>query len=165
MKGIGRKMNFLIKDVGDMKELRQLRNFIYSQNLMYPGYEDWVDRVCVPEIENGWKKGIIVYYYGDVVGNAIYQPHKELPRTRELKNLRIHFQLRRRDLGHFLLRQVEEENKGDFDRIILDANKREEKIIMFLQYCGYRIIGQEHLYDKKDIDVILTKEFDRIPHR
>ena len=152
-------MNFVIKSIKDMKELRQLRNFIYSQHLNYPDYEHWVDKVCIPEIENGWKKGIIAYYNGHVVGNAIYQPHKELPRTREFKNLRIHPELRRRDLGHFLLRQVEEENKEDFDRIILDANTKEKKIIMFLQYCGYKIIGQECLYDKKNLEVIMVKEF------
>ena len=122
-----RKMNFLIKSIKDMKELRQLKKFIYSQNLNYPSYEDWIDKVCIPEIENGWKKGIIVDYDGHVVGNAIYQPYKELPRTRKLKNLRIHPELRRRDLGHFLLRQVEEEDKRNFDRIILDANKKEKK--------------------------------------
>lgn len=152
-------MEYVIRDVGRLKELKLLRNFIYSQHLWYPNYEEWVDYVCVPELESGWKKGIIAYYNGYVVGNAIYQPHKELPKTREIKNIRISPQLRRRDLGHFLLRQVEEENKNEFERIIVDTNTKNKNVIMFFQWCGYKIIGQEYLYDKKNLDVIMVKEF------
>jgi GNAT superfamily N-acetyltransferase len=153
--------DFIIKDIDNTKGIKDLRKFIYSQPFWYPKYDQWVDGVCIPEIEKSYKKGIIAYCNGYVVGNVIYQQHKSLPKTREIKNLRIHPELRRRDLGHFLLRQVEEEQKEQFDRIIIDTNTKRKDMISFLNWCGYNILYKDFLYDKENIDVVLIKEFNK----
>lgn len=154
-------VDFIIRKANDTKELKVLRTFIYSQPFWYPRYDVWVDKICIPEIENGWKTAIMAFCNGYVVGDAIYQQHKELPRTREFKNLRIHPKLRRRDLGHFLLRQVEEEEKETFDRILVDVNTKRKETIAFFQWCGYKILYQDFLYDNQNLDVIMIKEFNK----
>jgi len=148
-----------IRAIADMRDLKQLRVFLLSQALWYPNYEHWVDDVCIPDVDHGHKTAIVAYSDGKVVGDAVFQPHKELPRTREFKNMRINPDFRRRDLGHFLLRQVEEENKGTFDRIVLDVDARQRTVVQFFQFCGYQPIMQMPLYSQHNLDIIMAKEF------
>ncbi len=152
-------LNLEIRTVGDEKDLFRLRDFILSHPLWYPQHDKWVEEVCIPEIETGWKTAVVAYSDRVIIGDAVWQPHKQLPRTREFKNLRVHPDLRRRDLGHFLLRQVEEEGRGTFDRIMLDTDKRNKGMITFLQFCGYQPIMETPLYTGKNVDVIMSKEF------
>ncbi len=152
-------MDFSIRTIGDQKDFKRLRNFMLSQALWYPNYEKWVEDVCMPDLENGWKTGIVAYSNGHLVGDLIFQNHKQLPRTREIKNIRIHPGYRKRDLGHFLLRQAEEENKKEFDRIIADTDTRSEGVIKFLTICGYRPIMQMPLYCSQNLDIVMEKEF------
>jgi len=154
-------LNLCIRTITNKKDLGRLRNYLLHQGLWYPDYEPWVEEVCIPDIEREWKTGILALCDGKVVGDAIYQPHKKLPRTREFKNMRIQSEFRRRDLGHFLLRQVEEEDSKSFDRIILDVDAREERTVHFLQFCGYRPILQQPLYSSHNVDVVMVKEFKR----
>lgn len=152
-------VDFNIRTVADGRDLNRLRLFLSKQRLWYPNYPGWVEEVCIPNIRDGWKTAIIARSQGDIVGNAIFQPHKELPRTREFKNVRIHPKFQRRDLGHFLFRQVEEEDKETFDRIILDTDIRNKGIIKFLRFCGYRPIMQLPLYCSDNVDIVMVKEF------
>ena len=157
-------LDLTIKTVSDESDLGRLKRFLHTQELWYPNYHDWVEDVCITEIDRGFKTGIIAYSKGDILGDAIYQPHKELPRTREFKNMRIHPKFGRRDLGHFLLRQVEEEDKETFDRIILDTDVRNKGVIEFLRFCGYKPIMQMPLYDQNNEDVVMVKEIS-FPHK
>jgi|GEM_PF-1720481 len=152
-------MNITFRTIADPLDLRRLREFLHKQALGYPDYEAWVETVCIPDIDNGWKSAIVAYSDGRLVGNAIYQQHKQLPNTREFKNLRVLPGHRQRDLGHFLLRQVEEEEKGTFERIICDVNADQERILGFMLKCGYRELCRAPLYATSEIDVILVKEF------
>ena len=152
-------LNLTIREVSDEKELGGLRNFLLGQALWYSNYERWVEEVCIPDIENNWKTAIVAYSNNYVVGDAIFQKHKQLPRTREIKNLRINPEYRRKDLAHFLIRHVEEENKELFDRIILDTDTKNTGIVRFLIFCGYRPIMQLPLYSDNNLDVIFSKEF------
>jgi GNAT superfamily N-acetyltransferase len=154
-------VDFVIRSVADQRELKCLAQFLVRQSLWYPGYADWVHGVCVPEIDSGYKKAIVAYSRGEIVGDAIFQPHKELPRTREFKNLRVNPDFRRMDLGHFLTRQVEEEGKGSFDRIICDADARLREAIWFMRCCGYSQIMQTQLYCSQNVDVVLIKELSK----
>jgi hypothetical protein len=151
--------DFRIHSVQDEKDLMRLRSFLLGQGLSYPDYERWVEDVCVPEIEAGFKSAILAWNNGHVVGDAVYQPHKQLPRTREFKNLRVHPSLRRRDLAHFMIRQMEEEDRASFDRVICDA--RDPDVVQFMQFCGYRSIMALPLYDTNFVDTVMSKEFSR----
>ncbi len=157
-------MDFVIRSIGDEKDLKRLRDFLLGQALSYPRYDSWVEGVCIPELENGHKTGIIAYSDKKVVGDVIYQQHKQLPRTREIKNLRINPEYRRMDLGHFLLRQAEEEGKKSFERIILDTDSRNGGIIKFLLYCGYHTIMQRPLYCSHNLGIVMEKEFNSNNH-
>lgn len=152
-------LDLTIRTISDEKDLKKLRHFLLGQELWYPNYEQWIEEVCIPDINNNWKTAMVAYSNGHVVGDAIFQKHKQLPKTRELKNLRINPEYRRRDLAHFLIRQVEEENKGSFDRIILDTDIRKEGTIKFLTFCGYKPIMQLPLYSPHNLDMIMVKEF------
>lgn len=152
-------LDLTIKAISDERELIGLRNFLLGQALWYPNYEQWVEDVCIPDIENNWKTAIVAYSNKHVVGDAIFQKHKQLPRTREIKNLRINPEFRGRDLAHFLIRQVEEENNGSFDRIILDTDIKNISIVQFLSFCGYNPIMKMPLYSEHNIDMIFSKEF------
>ncbi len=150
-------VDFTIRSIDDTRDLKRLRAFIITQALRYPRHEEWIDKVCIPELESGWKSAIVAWSDGKVIGDAIYQPHKQLPRTRELKNLRINPAYRRRDLAHFLIRQVEEEDNAGFDRILLDAQQPD--VVQWLRFCGYRTVANMPLYDPNVVDTIMVKEF------
>jgi GNAT superfamily N-acetyltransferase len=151
-------MHLEIRTVGDRRDLRHLQQFLIQQSLWYPSYEEWVHDTCIPEIDLGYKTGLIAYERNRVVGDIIFQPHKNLPKTREIKNLRVDPTFKRRDLAHFLLRQVEEENKGDFERIVCDTDKRQSAVVKLLLFSGYRTIQETPLYDSNNIDIIFHKE-------
>ena len=147
-------VNIEIKELGDRRELIRLRDFLLSQSLGYPNYDEWVERVCIPDLETGWKKAYLAFYEGNLIGDAIFQFHKHLDLL-EFKNLRIHPRWRGRDFGRFLARQIEAENKKS---IICDT--REKDVVEFLKSIGYKEIGIENLYDPNEQDVILLKEFE-----
>jgi len=39
-----------------------------------------------------------------LVGNLVFQPHKEFPRIKELKNMRVHPKLQGRYFGAFMIK-------------------------------------------------------------
>ena len=145
--------------------MQGFRSYLLDQGLWYPHFDRWVETVCVPDIEQQWKTAILARdRSGDIVGNVVFQAHKELPRTRELKNLRIKDSWRRRDLGHFLLRQAEEEaalvdGQRTFDQILCDCDARAEGVLWLLAFSGYREIMRRSLYAAESMDVILVKDF------
>lgn len=151
-------MRLEIRTVGDRSDLRRLARFLLTQALWYPRYARWVNEVCIPEIDLGQKNALIAYERGGMVGDIVWQPHKELPRTRELKNLRVDPSFRRRSLAYFLLRQAEAEDKGSFDRVVCDVDKRQASTMKLLQFAGYKPIGEMPIYSSANTDVIFAKE-------
>jgi len=151
--------NFEFRSIGDNKDLSKLINFLSKQDLGYPNYQDWVMR-AESELNMGYKKGTVAYSSGKVVGNLIYQKDKELGRIREIKNLRIHPEVRERYFASFLMRQAEFENKEEFDAIIIDCRKN-HNILNFLLRIGYVPIGNKYLYDNHSEDTIMIKTFDK----
>ena len=156
-----------VHTVQDERDMRSFRNYLLDQGLWYPHFDRWVETVCVPDIERRWKTAILARdRRGDIVGNVVFQAHKELARTRELKNLRIKDAWRRRDLGHFLLRQAEEEDavvdgQRSFDQILCDCDARAEGMLWLLAFSGYREIMRRPLYSRENMDVILVKDFEK----
>ena len=131
-----------------------------KQDLGYPGYEDWVQR-SEHEVEKGYKTPILAFSDGQLVGDVIYQPHKQLPRLREIKNIRVHPELRGRAFAHFMLRQAEVEARDQYDALIADARSDQKEVIALLLHEGYLPLGQRALYDTNAVDVIMIKTLDQ----
>lgn len=152
--------DFTFRQLQDKKDLTKLTNFLIKQNLGYPNYEDWVQR-CEHELDLGHKTPIVAYSNGHIAGNLIYQAHKELPRIREIKNLRVHPQVRRRHFAQFMLRQMELDQPNNYDAIIVDARATQKEIITLFLTAGYTPIGQKSLYDDNHRDVIMFKSLNQ----
>lgn len=149
-------MNFNFKTIQNTRDIKGLIDFLMKQSLNYPGYEDWVQRT-ESEIDIGYKKAILAFSYGHLVGDLIYQPHKELPRVREIKNERIHEDFRNRYLANFMLRQVECESPEEFDVLICDVREDREAEISMLRRFGYTQLATRSLYDPNIQDIIFIK--------
>tara|TARA_Y100000310_G_scaffold124700_1_gene123433 strand:- start:53432 stop:53932 length:501 start_codon:yes stop_codon:yes gene_type:complete len=151
--------NFQFRSLADRKDLSNLTNFLIKQNLGYPNYEDWVQRT-EHQLDLGNKTPIVAYSNGNIAGNLIYQPHKELPRVREIKNLRIHPQVRRRHFAQFMLKQMELDTPQNYDAIIVDARTSQTDIITMFLTAGYTPIATKALYDNHHQDTIMVKTTD-----
>jgi len=134
-----------------------LLNFISSQALSYPNYSDWVYNVCRTDLDAGYKKAYMAWHSGCIVGDLVFQPDKYLPRTLELKNLRIHPDFRRRALGYFLIKQVEADARGVFDQLIIDADSKQKDIHHLLTFSGFQVLTKQHLYAEDNLDYIFVK--------
>jgi|SRR3989344_3249866 len=151
-------IDFSVRQVDDSRDLKLLRNFLHNHELGYPRYDEWVDCTCAPEIENGYKRGIIALHENKIVGDMIWQPHKELPRTTEGKNLRIHPGVRGRGLAYFLMRQCESESRAISDTLLVDVPGDQQDVKMFLLRYGFSVLYQAHLYDDKRLETIMVKK-------
>jgi len=144
------------KELESKRELDNLIMFLLEQDLGYPNYEDWVQR-AEHELSSGIKGVVQAFVEAHLVGDLVYQPHKEAPRILELKNLRIHPQLRTRKFAEFMVRQVEAESKGRYDAVILDARANQPGIINFMEACGYTAFATLPLYQDSVPDVAMLK--------
>lgn len=154
--------NFSFRFAEDTKDILNLERFLLKQELNYPNYGDWVFR-AKQELLSGYKKSILAFSDGFLVGNLIYQPHKDLPRVRELKNLRVHPKLRERYFGAFMLKQAEKENQNEYDAIICDTRTDRIQIVNLLKNFGYETLLKIPLYDSNIEDMIMIKKFERTP--
>ena len=152
--------NFSFRTPDSTQDLKQLIDFLMKQDLGYPQYEDWVQR-AEQEIDQGYKIAILAFNEGKIVGDVIYQPHKQLPRVREIKNIRIHPQLRGRSFAHFMLKQAEVEQKEQYDALMVDARADQKDVIALLMRNGYVPLGQKTLYDPNAVEVIMIKTLDK----
>ena len=150
--------NFQFKHPDSVSDISRVIDFLAKQPLGYPNYQDWVQRTEA-ELQSGYKQAILALSDNQLVGDLVYQPHKQLPRVREIKNLRVHPKLRRRDFAHFMLRQAEEHGKEDFDGVMIDSRTDNPSMIQFLAFCGYVPIAQTQLYNSNCPDVVMIKSF------
>ncbi len=150
-------MDFRFRSPDSLKELSGLVDFLIKAPLGYPDYEDWVARART-EIELGYKHAILAFSDGRLVGDLIYQEHKQLPGMREVKNIRVHPKLRHRYFALFMLRQAEAE--GSFDAIICDSRSDNVRARTMLLLAGYSPLGERFLYDSHNVDTIYIKTFD-----
>lgn len=155
-------INFTIRQVGDLRDLRLLKDFLHSHDLGYPGYHDWIDYTCIPEIEMSYKTAVIALHNGRVVGDFVWQPHKELPRTVEGKNMRIHPDVKERGLAYFLMKQCEAESRENFNMIIVDIPSGKQDVKLFFMRYGFRVLYQAHLYSDKRLETIMVRELRKV---
>ena len=149
-------INFTFRSVEGRRETTQLIDFLSKQSLGYPNYDEWVQRAEY-EVLEGQKKAILAKSNGHIVGDIIWQQHKTLPGTRELKNLRVHPEFRNRYFASFLLRQAEVEELGTYDKLRVDAREDQEEMIRLMLKNGYFIEGTENLYEPGKREIILSK--------
>ena len=152
------RFNFQFRTLDSVSDIGRVIDFLAKQPLGYPNYQDWVQRTEA-ELQSGYKQAILALSDNQLVGDLVYQPHKQLPRVREIKNLRVHSELRRRDFAHFMLRQAEEHGKDEFDAVMIDSRTDNPSMINFLTFCGYVQIAETNLYDSLCSDVVLMKFF------
>ena len=151
--------DFTFRTVETREDLSRLLEFIRSQNLNYPRYQDWVSRT-ESEIEGAYKTGVLAISNGFVVGDLIWQPHKELPKVREIKNLRIHPLVGRRYFASFLLRQAENE-PGAFHELMVDFREDHPEMSLLERMfilTGYDRICTVNLYDPNVRDIVMIKK-------
>lgn len=116
-------LNIAFRQPSDYSDIRALRDFLYHQNLGYPSYDEWVFR-ATEEIDDGYKQSILAFDDGKIVGNVIFQPHKEISNLREIKNLRVDQSIRLRKFGSFLLRQAEWFQSDQYEHLIARLPQR-----------------------------------------
>lgn len=155
-------LDFRFNSLQDEAELCELENFLRSQPLRYPDYQDWVTK-AKEELLSGYKTSILAFNGRTLIGNLIFQPHKTFPRVREVKNLRVHSQLRGRYFGSFMLRQGEFLDRDSYDAIILDVRSNQLETINVLKSLGYEEIVRAPLYEKNVDEVIMAKKFEETP--
>jgi ribosomal protein S18 acetylase RimI-like enzyme len=147
-------MDFQFRSIQDEKDVARLERFLLSQSLNYPDYEDWVRR-AVEETLAGYKQGIMAFNGEFLVGDLIFQPHKELPRTLELKNLRIHPKVKRRGFAYFMLKQAEAQN--GYNGIICDVRASQISVVNLLKLMDYKEVFRAPLYDSREEDIVFVK--------
>jgi len=151
--------SFEFRTVETRRDLTRLLGFIKKQDLHYPRYRDWIDKTEA-EIEMGWKTGVIALSNGRVVGDIIWQPHKEITGIREIKNLRIHPSARERYFAKFLMKQAEAEIR-DYHALMLDLREDhpEKRPLMYmLVSMGYEKLYAVNLYDPNVGDIVMVKK-------
>ena len=147
---------FTFGTVGSTTELRQTIDFLAKQGLGYKNYDRWVQKT-ESEIDLGVKTAIIALSEGRIVGDLIFQNHKNLPRTLELKNLRT--DLKGRYFSRFMLKQAESE-RGNCELIMCDVREDNKEIISFMLSSGYAPLAKGiNLYDRQSRDIVFIKTF------
>lgn len=156
-------MNSLeIRRVEDDVDLKHLRRFMLAQPQFYPNHGDWIDGKCLPRIEEGRAVGWIALVDGKIAGDAVFQRLDE-PNKIEIKNLRIDPDYRKRDIGHFLLRQVEVEGMAFTDTepgsltIVTDVSTPNFSGVEFFVRNGFHIAGMDELYVPGQAEYLLQK--------
>jgi len=142
---------FNIKSIEDEKEAGMLKEFLLGQSQFYPQYDSWVDEKCMPRVESGEYQNLIVISDGKLIGDVVYKSGEKI----DLKNFRIDSQYRQRDLGHFLMSQVEHLNQGK--NLKLDVTSNNFLGVEFFIRNGFSIKGIEDLYKKGQNEYLMEK--------
>jgi hypothetical protein len=156
--------DFAFCSVQTSKQVKQTIDFLARQDLGYPNYDKWVQKVEA-ELFSGYKRAALAYSNGILVGDIVWQEHKQLPRIKELKNLRISSGARGRCLARFLLRQAEVEDSEQFDAFLGDARETQVDLIGLMRDMGYMAVSKLNLYEEGRKDVVLFKCFDKGLHQ
>jgi len=154
--------DFNFRSLQDEGDVRELETFLRLQSLGYPGYQDWVTRTG-EELLRGYKTAILFFSARTLVGDLIFQRHKDFKRVREVKNCRVHPSLRDRYCGAFMFKQVEEIDKNSYDAIILDVRSNKPGLINTVKSLGYEELTRVTLYEEEVEEVVMVKRFERTP--
>jgi hypothetical protein len=135
---------------------KTLLDFLAKQDLGYPRYEEWVAK-AEAELRAGYKRAVVCLSGNKVVADIVWQAHKELPRIREIKNLRVAPEVRGRYVAMFLLKQAEVEDSGNCEALLCDVRARQSDTIQMLLTAGWQPFGTKALYEEGVDDVLMMK--------
>lgn len=139
--------------VEDEKDLSLMLNFMANQAQFYPGHDNWIYGKCQERIEQERYKPFFAIFEGQVIGIALYEFLNK--KITEIKNFRIDQEYGRRDLGHFLLRQVEVVSNSSI--IQLDISQKNNSGVQFFDKYGFKVTAREELYKKGQTELIMQK--------
>ena len=155
-------VDFRVRQVEGYSDLMMLRRFLHEHDLGYVGYHDWIESICIPEIEKGDKNAVIALHDEKIIGNIVWQHHKELPRTVEVKNLRIHPMSRERGLAYFLMKQCEAEIRKEVDIMIADFPSDQTSTGLFLLNYGFGVLYQAPIYEDDSLHTVVVKPLRKV---
>lgn len=120
---------------------------LWVPQLDYPDFSEWMDRTHA-QLKTEEKRAILAISQGNVVGAIVYQRHKKVPQTLEIKNITVRPDQRGRHVASFLLRNAEIEGARDFRTVstMVDAKASNLPIRYFLTRNGYKASVIEDLY-------------------
>lgn len=151
---------FYFRGVESTRDIKDVTSFLAAQDLGYPRYDEWVQRT-EHEIFSGYKKAVLCFSERTLVADVICQPHKASQYLLEIKNVRVHSQVRDRLVGSFALRQAEKEFGRGFLGAVCDAPAYRRDIITFLASNDYAPVATLPLYDSTQPDVCFIKLFNQ----
>ncbi|MFH1174562.1 MAG: GNAT family N-acetyltransferase [archaeon] len=157
--------DFRFRSIDSLTDVRKVADFLVVQDLSYPGYQDWVMRT-EHELAKGFKTAIIAEANKRIVGDLVYQQHKSLPKTMELKNMRIHPDVKDRYFAQFMLRNAEREARlQGMDRILCDVRETPamDDVLNVLFRTGYNVLFRVPLYESMQEEIVLSKELNKAP--
>lgn len=136
------------------RQLYLLSRFMIKQPQYYPNFDKWLHKKCLPNIEKGnYKSIIILSNQSEVVGDVVYEIKDK--KTVKLKNLRIDPLYRKRDLGHFLLSQVSHDTENL--NMILDITVDNFAGVEFFIRNGFKIMKKAKLYLSTQDEFIMKR--------
>lgn len=141
-----------------MNQLKDLTDFMASQDLGYPHYDDWLQKT-ESQLERGEKEAILAFSDGRLVANLISQTSRDsgLGFLKEIKNARVHPEMRDRYFMKFMLRQLYKECERRYDGLIGDVRANQTETINYLIQEGFIPIAKTTLYDNIMEDITLFK--------
>jgi ribosomal protein S18 acetylase RimI-like enzyme len=150
--------HYVAKSINSERDITKVCDFIGGLNLDYPNYSEWVQK-CERELNSGYKGGFYTEGKDGIAGVLIFQPDKTNKEILEIKSFKIAQQYRKKGLCSLLFDSLEEFYHGkNFKKIQVDTHKENSLMINFLKKRFFKVVREEALYNKNQIEVILQKE-------
>ena len=131
----------------------------------YPDYQRWLEKVH-HQLKTEDKRALVCLRSGNVIGVALYQLHKDVMGTLEIKNISVRPDARGRFIANFFLRNVEIEGQVDYgllQQVIVDIKAANLQMLRLLGRHQYSEIGRVDLYGLgAGEDIILRKPLEAI---
>ena len=139
-----------IKNIIDEKEVFNIIKFIEKQEQFYPNFYLWLNEKLKPRLMNERYKAYISVGDGNVNGCVIYDDKVD---QIDIKNFRIDEKYQNRNLGRFLLKQLELFNKP----LVSDITVGNFKAVKFFIRNGFDIVSMDELYQKGQLEYTIKK--------
>ncbi|MDO8528391.1 MAG: hypothetical protein Q7S06_00680 [Nanoarchaeota archaeon] len=149
---------FNFTTIEDMSQVRALIDFMATQDLDYPHYDDWLQRT-ESQLEREEKKAVLAFSDGKLVGNIVHQVCRDsgLGTLIELKNSRVHPDLRDRYFMKFMLKQLSKECEGKYDGLIGDIRAHQKATLNYFIHEGFIPVAKTTLYEPNMEEVTVFK--------
>ncbi|VVB83051.1 Uncharacterised protein [uncultured archaeon] len=150
--------NFTFTSLEDVKQLRNLVDFMASQDLDYPSYDEWLQKT-ESQLERGEKQAILAFSEKRLVGDLVHQVCRDngLGIIREIKNLRVHPDMGGRYFASFMLRQLYAECGEKYKGLLVDVRVNQKRTQDFFISQGFIPLMNIPLYEKNIDEVVMFK--------